>query len=187
MIAYHGTVVGGLHTLEPFFNPLGDLKYPVIYLSTNKTLSLFYIWNVWNGKYKWMTFGFRDDILVYNESFKNGLFEFYNGVKGYIYTCDDNFEIDENSTKYAVISRKSVKIQDIDCVENAYERILQYENEGQVIINRYENLSGEQKSKDRNMVLTLIKRLDLLKGEHPMSKFVSEKFPEYWNEARRTE
>lgn len=40
-------------------------------------------------------------------------------------------------------------------------------------------------NKDKNMVLSAIKRLDLLKDEHPMSKFVSEKFPELWSEARR--
>jgi len=51
----------------------------------------------------------------------------------------------------------------------------------------YENLSDERKRKDRNMVLGAIKRLDLLKGEHPMASFVASKFPGLWEEALRNE
>lgn len=184
MIAYHGTIVGGLHTLKPFASPHSNLNYPCVYLSTNKALSSIYIWN---KEYKWMTFEIREDgMLVYNESFKNGLLEFYHGVKGYIYSCNGNFEKDENTTiKHAVVSRKNVDIQNVDVVEDAYERIMQYETEGILVINHYKNISDEQKRKDKNMVIGAIKRLELLKGEHPLSSFVSSKFPEFWDEALR--
>jgi hypothetical protein len=134
-----------------------------------------------------MTFEIRDDGLpVYNESFKDCLLEFYGGVKGYIYTCEADFETDENTTiRHAVISKEPVKIQDVDIVTDAYERILQYERDGLLIIHRFDSLTDEQKRKDRNMVLGAIRRLELLKGEHPLSGFVSAKFPELWNEARR--
>ncbi|MCL2409058.1 MAG: hypothetical protein FWC96_05515 [Oscillospiraceae bacterium] len=132
-----------------------------------------------------MTYGIREDGMpVYNESFKNGLLEFYGGVKGYIYTCNGDFEVDENTTiKHAVISKESVEIQDVDVVDDAYERILQYEKEGLLVITRYENLSEKQKAIDRHMLLDEIKELELLKGEHPLSEFVSAKFPEIWEEA----
>ena len=182
MIAYHGTVVSGLHTLKPYASPHSNLKYPCVYLSTNKALSSIYIWN---KEYKWMTFEIREDGMpIYNESFKNCLSEFYGGVKGCIYICDADFETDENTTiKHAVISKEPVEIQTVDVVDDAYERILQYEKDGMLIINHFENLSEEQKGKDRNMILGAIKRLELLKGEHPLSNFVSEKFPEIWEEA----
>jgi hypothetical protein len=73
-------------------------------------------------------------------------------------------------------------VQDADIVDDAYERILQYEREGLIIINRYEDLSDEQKRKDRNMIISAINRLELLKGEHPLSGFVSAKFPDIWDE-----
>ena len=132
-----------------------------------------------------MTFGIRDDgIPVYNESFEGCLFEFYGNVKGYIYECDTDFEVDENTTiKHAVISKTPVAVQRVDIVENAYERILQYEKSGKLIINHYENLTDNQKKSDRNMVLGAIKRMDLLSGQHPLSSFVAEKFPELWHEA----
>ncbi len=185
MVAYHGTVMGNIHFLKPFASPSSNLKYPCIYLSTNKALSSIYIWN---KPYKWITFEIREDgAPVYNESFKNGLFEFYSGVKGYIYTCESDFEIDEKTTiKYAVVSKKPVPIKEVDIVDNAYDRILQYEKQGWLIINHFEDLSDERMMKDRNMVLGAIKRLELFKGEHPLSGFVKEKFPSFWEEALRT-
>lgn len=185
MIAFHGTIVGNINRLQPFASPHSNLKYPCVYLSTNKALSAIYIWN---KTYKWMTFEIQGDGLpVYNESFKNGLYEFYNGVKGYIYTCEADFEVDNNTTiKCAVVSRNTVPIKAVDVVENAYERILQYEQQGQLIINHFEDLTDMQKNKDKNMILGAIKRLELLKGEHPLSGFVKEKFPVYWDEALHT-
>lgn len=145
MIAYHGTIVGNINVLRPYASPHSSLKYPCVYLSTNKALSAIY---VWNKPYKWMTFEISEDGLpVYNESFKNGLYEFYNGVKGYIYTCESDFD-DNTTIKCAVISKNIVPIKNVDVVENAYERILQY--------------------------------------EHPLSNFVQEKFPVYWEEALHT-
>lgn len=185
MIAYHGTIVGNINVLRPYASPHSSLKYPCVYLSTNKALSAIYIWN---KPYKWMTFEISEDGLpVYNESFKNGLYEFYNGVKGYIYTCESDFDVDDNTTiKCAVISKNIVQIKNVDVVENAYECILQYEQQGKLKINRFEELSDSQINKDKNMVIGAIKRLELWKGEHPLSNFVQEKFPVYWEEALHT-
>ena len=185
MIAYHGTIIGNIDILRPFASPHSNLKYPCVYLSTNKALSAIYIWN---QPYKWMTFEIQEDGLpVYNESFKNGLYEFYNGVKGYIYTCESDFDVDVNTNiKFAVISKTAVPIKGVDIVENAYERILQYEQLGQLKINHFEELTDQQINKDKNMVMGAIKRLGLLKGEHPLSNFVREKFPIYWEEALHT-
>lgn len=182
MIAYHGTVVGNIDILRPLDSPYSTLKYPCVYLSTSKALSAIYIWN---KPFKWMTFEIQEDGLpVYNETFKNGLYEFYNGVKGYIYTCESDFEVDDNTTiKCAVISKNKVPIKSVDVVENAYERILQYEQQGQLKINHFDDLSDDQICKNRNMVIGAIKRLELWKGEHPLSNFVQEKFPVYWKEA----
>lgn len=174
--------VGNIDTLQPFANSYSNLKYPCVYLSTSKALSAIYIWD---KPYKWMTFEIREDGMpVYNESFKDALYEFYNNVSGYIYSCEEDFDIDDNTKiRCAVISKKPVVIKEIDKVKNAYKRILQYEKQGLIVINRYENLSDERIRKDRNMVLGTIKSLNLLKGEHPLSNFVKEKFPEYWEES----
>ena len=58
MIAYHGTVAGGLDTLKPFANPQSNLFYSCVYLSTCKALAAIYIWK---HPFKWMTFEIPED------------------------------------------------------------------------------------------------------------------------------
>jgi len=184
MIAYHGTVAQGLTVLEPFANPHSNLKYPCVYLSTNKALASIYVWSR-SREFKWMTFEIREDGMpIYNEAYKGGLAELYGGVSGCIYECDANFEVDENTTiKHAVISRVPVEVRGVDIVDDAYVRILDFARRGELVINRFEELSEHQKLRDRNMVLGAIERLDLLAGEHPMAGFVAERFPQLWQEA----
>lgn len=182
MRAYHGTIAPEIQVLQPFASPHSNLDYPCVYLSTNKALAAIYIWN---KAYKWMTFEIRDDGMpVYFETFPNALYEFYNGVKGYIYTCDESFDSDSNTKiRCAVVSKKPVPVVSVEVVDNAYERLLEYEKKGLLVIHRFETLSEERRKSDRNMVLGTIKNLNLLSGNHPLSDFVKEKFPEHWAEA----
>ena len=182
MIAYHGSAVHGLHTLTPFANQHSNLTYPCVYLSTNEALASIY---VWKHPFKWMTFEIHGDKPVYNEAYEGCLQELYGGVSGCIYTCDSDFETDENTTiSFAVISKEPVPVLSVEYVDDAYERILQFEAEGKLIINRYAILSDEQLQRDRRMVLGAIKRFGLLRGEHPLSEFVAKKFPHLWDAAR---
>lgn len=182
MIAYHGTIVENIDTLRPFANPDSNLKYPCVYLSTNKALAAIYIWN---RPFKWMTYGIREDgTPVYNETFQNGLYEFYHGVKGYIYTCEAEFETDDNTKiSCAVISKDPVPVKEVEVVEDAYERILEYERQGLIKINHFEDLSEKQRQRDRNMVMGEIQSLGLLNSETPLAAFLREKFPDVWEEA----
>lgn len=180
---YHGTTVGGLKILKPFASPFSNLKQACVYLSTNKQLSLVYIWN---KPFMWMTFELREDGLpIYNESFPNSLKEFYDGVKGYIYTCDGDYsKNNKTGIRCAAVSEKPVPIIDCEVVENAYEKFLEYEKEGSIIINRFESLTQEQHESNKKMVLGAIKGLNLLDGTHPLSSFVNEKFPELWMQSK---
>lgn len=145
MIAYHGTVAGGLDTLKPFANPQSNLSYSCVYLSTCKALAAIYIWK---HPFKWMTFEIPEDgIPLYNESFSGGLAHFYGGVKGYIYTCRGDFQTDENTTiRHAVVSRQPVRVEAAEVVEDAYAYILRCEREGLLRIHHFEDLSAEQRN-----------------------------------------
>lgn len=43
MLAYHGTTVRDLQVLQPYANPHSNLKYPCVYLSTNRALASIYM------------------------------------------------------------------------------------------------------------------------------------------------
>jgi hypothetical protein len=187
MIAYHGTVTGGIKTLEPFAHPLSDLQQPVVYLSTIKVLAAVYIWD---KGYRWMTYEIRDDGMpVYNETFQDGLSYFYDGVKGYIYMCEPDSKSEKNTKgnwTHIITSTEPVEVREAEIVENVYERLLKFENDGELIINRFENLPEEVKNREKQIVLNSIKNLELWKRERPLADFVSEKFPDLWDEALRS-
>ena len=186
MSAYHGSIVQGLSVLKLFANPVSNLDYAAVYLTSYKPLAAIYIWN---KPYKWMNYGFADDGLpIYTESFPNALKEFYKDVSGAIYTCDDNFEYDpKTKIKIAVVSRNEVAIKETDIIPDCYSRILEYEEQGLLHINRYEALTEQKKESEHRMILSAIKHHKLLRGSHPMAPFVKEKFPDIWEEARLIE
>ncbi len=121
-----------------------------------------------------MNYGFAEDgVPIYTESFPNALKEFYGGVSGAIYSCEGDFEYDANAKiKIAVVSKNNVMIKETDIVKDCYQRILEYEKQGLLYINRYENLTEEKVKAEHNMILFAIKRHKLLEGNHPMAPFV---------------
>ncbi len=134
-----------------------------------------------------MTFEIQEDGLpVYFESFPHGLETYYRGVAGCLYTCEGPFEMDEKTTiRHAVVSREPVPIVGTEYVPDALECILLFERQGERLLHRYENLTPERRTSDHRMVLNAIRRLELLKGEHPMAGFVAATFPDAWAEAQR--
>ena len=184
MIAYHGSTVQGLSVLKPFANPTSNLDYAAVYLTSYKPLAAIYIWN---KPYKWMNYGFADDgVPIYTESFPNALREFYEGVSGAIYTCGGDFEYDPNAKiKIAVVSKNDVTVKETDTIQDCYSRILEYEKQGLLHINRYETLTEQKIESEHRMILNAIKHFNLLQGIHPMAPFVKEKFPDIWEEARK--
>jgi len=124
--------------------------------------------------------------LFITESFPNALEEFYGGVSGSLYTCEGEFEYDPGAKiQVAVISGQEVAVKEADSIQNCYTRILEYERQGSLRINRFESLTGAQRESEHKMILSAIKRYDLLQGNHPMAPFAKEKFPGIWVEARR--
>ena len=185
MICYHGSIVPNLKALLPFKMPQSKMEESCVYFTTYKPLAALYIWS---RKYMWLTYGFdKEDNLIYTESHPNALEEFYRDAKGYIYTCDvAESDILENKTgiRIAVAAKGEQKVLECEAVDDAYQKILEYEKAGEIIIRKYGELTPKEHKNNENMILSGIKRLDLLKGEHPLSSFVSYKFPELWERAK---
>ena len=187
MICYHGSIIPNLKVLLPFKMPHSNMEESCVYFTTYKPLASLYIWP---RKYMWLTYGFdKEDNLIYTESHPNALAEFYRDVKGYIYTSDvAKSDILENKTgiRIAVAAKDKQKIMECETVGDAYQKILEYEKAGEIIIRRYDELTPKELQNNESMILSGIKRLSLLEGKHPLSSFVSHKFPELWEKAKNT-
>ena len=178
-IYYHGSAVKGLSKLIPQKSKYSKLEFPYVYLTENIQKATLYIWN---RPYYWMYYGFNDNIPFITETFKNGLFELYN-LDGYIYEVDGTFETDGRiGILYTKISKEPINVKKQHYIKNVYKKLLEYEEEGTVIIKRYEELSEKDIETRDRLILGEIKIHDLKNNEDdPYSKFIMEKFLDIWN------
>ncbi|GHV87267.1 hypothetical protein AGMMS50255_5630 [Spirochaetia bacterium] len=183
-IYYHGTIVKNINELKPFQGKYSNLNYPCVYLSAKKAMAAIYIWN---KPFMWMSYDIKDDgIPIITESFSNHLYEFYNGVSGCIYTCEGNFITDfAVGIKFAAVSKDPIKVKEYENVNNAYEKLLEYENKKELKIIRFNELKKENIEGRNRTILKTIKHYNLLDEKHPMAPFIKEKFPEVWEEAKK--
>lgn len=184
---FHGTVKGGLTELKPYASPFSNLKEPVVYLTTSRQLALHYIWDMERiGMKMPMLKICEDGQLIFQEMFSGALEYFYKGVSGYIYRCVGDYELNGAAGVHTcATSREPVPIADFEYIEDVYESILSYAQEGKFVYERYEDLPPWRVDIIRGNIMRFIKRGNLLGGsDSPSRRFVEEKFPQYWKEAQ---
>lgn len=183
---YHGTTLPGLHELRPYASPYSNLKEPVVYLTTSKQLALHYIWDINRLAIKMPMLDIRQDgVLVFQEMFAGALEFFYKEVSGYIYHCVGDYVVNKATGVFTcATSRDPVAITDYEYIEDVYAKILEYEQRGTFIYEKYESLPPYRYDIIGGIIMRLIKRENLLRNEtHPYWEFFQEKFPQYWKEA----
>jgi len=186
MIYYHGSINPGLKELRPFSSEFSNLTYPVVYLTTNKQLALHYIWDIKRIGVKMPMLKIQPDgVLIFQEMFSGALECFYKGVSGYIYTCQGDFPMDSRvQVPFCATSDSPVPVNGFEYVEDVYNQIMQYQERGTFVYEKYENLPQWRIDIIRGTVLRFIQRNQLLNHrESSSSRFVMEKFPQYWQEA----
>lgn len=136
---YHGSSVGDLAELVPFISEHGK---PYIYFTTNPVVALFYTVKAVEKPYSWFPYGFKDGIPVYTEYYPEALADVYKGRKGYIYEFE-KIENAENPTEIncACVCSSAIKTEKVTEISHVYEKLLEHEKNGELIIERYETLS----------------------------------------------
>lgn len=183
---YHGTAINGLTELKPFASPYSNLKEPCVYLTTSKQLALHYIWNSDRYPIKSPMLNIRHDgVLVFQEMFSGALGYFYKGLSGYIYHCVGDYQLNNDTGVIScATSNEPVPVTDFEYIEDAYEKIISYEDQGTFIYEKYEDLPQYRYDIIRGIIVRSIKKDDLFNNpNHPNHKFYQEKYPQYWREA----
>lgn len=183
---YHGTTKVGLTELKPFVSPYSNLEEPVVYLTTSKQLALHYIWDTEKLEIKMPMLDIRKDgVLVFQEMFSGALEYFYKGLSGYIYHCVGDYPInDETGIFTCATSSKPVPIEDYEYIDDVYEKIMQYQEQGKFIYEKYETLPQYRYDIIRGIIMRTIKRENLLNNpSDPRYEFYQDKFSQYWREA----
>ena len=154
---YHGSFFPDIHKLDAVSKNHDNEEEKVVYMTTNRAYSLFYIWNAeHNGIKKWITSWIRDGIVGYHEQFPGQLKSFYNGVSGFIYYCSKNDNWIPASKPDTWMCSHDVVLEGCEKVENVYEEIIRYETEGKVHVVRFEAMTPEEQDKTVQMIADLI-------------------------------
>lgn len=182
---YHGTQIGGLKELIPFASPNSNLKEPCVYLSTNRQIALHYA-----SDYKKLLFSspmlnIQENVIIYQEMYSGALELSCKGVSGYIYHCVGEYEMSENhGFKTCAISHKPVPIESVEFIEDIYDEIMKYKEQGKFVYEKYEDLPQYRHDIIRGHFMRTIKNIDLLNNpNHSHYELFQEKFPRYWKEA----
>jgi len=182
---YHASPVPGLTQLEPHISNHG---IPLVYFSKKRENVLVYLSNAiekycqetgfsYEGKWqKWGPYGFgKDGRLRLEEYYPNALISTYKGVSGYIYSAetviDSGFAV---QIPDAATSSIPVKVSGTEYVSDAYEAILEAEQDGLITVLRYEEMSAEMKKWSET---TIKEEYDNAVGHPEYRHFLKGNFP----------
>lgn len=155
---YHGSFYPDLRQLNATSENHDDAEEKVVYMTTNRAYSLFYIWDAERNrrKNKWVTSWIKNGIVGYHEQFPGQLKSFYDNVSGFIYYCSKNDDWVKASKPDTWMCNHDVIIEGYEKVENVYEEILKYEAEGKANIVRFETMTPEEQDKTIQMIADFI-------------------------------
>lgn len=179
---YHGSPIKGLNVLMP---KITSYKKPYIFFATNEVVATFYMVHPVKKPYGWYSYGFDKEskIPVYFEYYPNALKDVHFHKTGYLYECDD-IPNAGNPTKIncAYVCEQPIKIDRYAVVNDVYEKLLEYEESGKLIIRRYNTLTEKQRENCRKMIRNEIMKYDLLhKTNDCYADFLKSRFPIIWD------
>lgn len=153
---YHASSVRDLKVLKPHVSNHGKSW---VYFSTKRENILVYLSNAvekhikqkYNrclNKYeKWASYGITSDGRVrIEEYYPNATIETFKGVSGYIYNVNklDNAE-PLKGIKDVVVTQDEVIVDGCEYVTDAYEEILKAEQDGKIVIERFETITEQKR------------------------------------------
>lgn len=183
---FHGSILKGIKCLKLISKFHEDDSKLVVYLTENLTYSLFYIWDeVKNNRTKkWVTCKIEEGVVIYEEQFSDQLKRFYDGVKGYVYTFKKDESFIRTQEEDMWVSFSEADVDGCEEISNVYDRIIEYEMLGKVIIKRFDNLSKTEKSKMIDKMSDYIIMKGLLDVDNEQSRFISSNHIDAWEYAK---
>ena len=181
ILLYHGSSTGGIQTLQPF---TADHGKPYVYFTTSDVSAALHAARVIERPYYWVPYGYdAKGRITYTEVWKNAFGEMFSGKKGYVYCCEaDEKKLLRFPTHQSVrLSTEPVPVSHCDTSDDLYDWFLRREQEGKLVIQRYDTLEPGQLSLWHGMVLEeLIANFSGAKQDNVYTRFVQEKLPAVW-------
>ena len=181
ILLYHGSSTGGIQTQQPF---TADHGKPYVYFTTSDVSAALHAARVIERPYYWVPYGYdAKGRITYTEVWKNAFGEMFSGKKGYVYCCEaDEKKLLRFPTHQSIrLSTEPVPVSHCDTIDDLYDWFLRREQEGKLVIQRYDTLEPGQLSLWHGMVLEeLIANFSGAKQDNVYTRFVQEKLPAVW-------
>ncbi len=153
---YHASNVKDLKMLKPHISNHGKSW---VYFSTKRENILVYLSNAVEKhikeKYnrplkqyaKWASYGITSDGRVrVEEYYPNATLETFKGVSGYIYNVNQLDNVQPlKGIKDVFVTQDEVKVDGCEYVIDAYEELLKAEQEGKIVIERFEDITEQKR------------------------------------------
>ena len=153
---YHGSDVDGIRELEAR-SRLHNSEDRVVYLTDKIPYALIYIWDKKHNGYrgKHVTGWIRDGITFYEEQFPEQLKTFYQGVSGTLYYVSRNpgiSQMENRDNLFYSLTNRTVAREEY--IEDVYERLLEFERNGEFRVLRYTEQTKERQEELIELVAT---------------------------------
>ncbi len=181
ILLYHGSSASGIQTLQPF---TADHGKPYVYFSINAVSAAFHAARAVERPYYWVPYWYdTQGKIVYTEAWKNAFSDVFSGKTGYLYCCEaDDQTLLRFPTHHSLrVSRQAVAVSGCERIDDMCAWLKQREQEGKLIIQRFDSLTTAQLSLWHGMVLEeLIARFSDAAPDNPYVLFVQERMPTVW-------
>lgn len=172
MLLYHGSPIKGLTELRPFPS---NHDQPYVYLTPCPTLALLYAHNPIERPGGFFPYYFsKDGQLHYDEYFPNQLRVMYQGHSGCIYAADEDAFPTLEKMPWVYLANRPVTVTACRFIPDLYGALLDAEQDGRLILHRYESLPGPQQEIHRRIVRQSLEGHD----EDAYVRFIREHMPE---------
>lgn len=188
MKLYHGSFEGNIKQMLPISKFHDDPTKKVVYLTASLPYALFYIWdpihNELSTKHVTAYILRKNNLVCYEEQMPDQLYKFYNGVSGFVY-CFDNLDAIKAKEPQMYAIEKECKPLKVLFIKNVYQEIIKYEKLGLVRIDRYNDLSNEDKQKIDEKMCTSILMHNYLNEVSEKAHFYKKNFTKAWTMAQK--
>ena len=180
---YHGSPIGGIEVLRPnetTFKKFRKDGEAHVFLSSNKAHATLYAAKCYNYHY-----GFDKDtgLPKYFEPYEGCVKDYYAGKSGYLYTLEERESIVPlEGIKYAFHTKESVRVKSVEFIQDVYEKLLEYEENGEIIIVQYKDLPERLREKNHKWITELLEEEEIFSSSEEYPNYLKTRFPEAWKE-----
>lgn len=142
MKLYHGSPSPDITALRPALSNHGK---PYAYLTDDPALAVLYAHNPLTPPDGYFPYFYnKEGKLCYDEYFPDAL-SLYQGYGGYVYTVENDTPLPRlERMPWVYLSESAVPVSECRHIENLYDELLRLEQSGQLIINRFGDLSEKR-------------------------------------------